>query len=232
MKTKHVALMFLLIPLLAACSVEPEQNVPTKEPNLNQTGTGSVAVQKKDYPTVVQDAKTAMDASLCDELSVDTEKQDCKKTVSTDMAISKGEEGLCNSLEGVDQQNCLFSVTITKGIQEKNTDACSKLTDTTYQMNCKDQIYANLAYTGNDPKMCEKIQTDILKTSCLETLKAQGYMELGDVEKCDTLSSENLKTDCLNNGYFNKAVQEKNKELCQKITYQPQVESCLKAVGQ
>jgi hypothetical protein len=224
---KIVITGFLLLPLLAACGVTPPQD-KTQQPS---AGSGSV-VQKVDYQDVVKEAQAKKDPTLCNQLSSTQEKADCTRQITVSIAIEKKDETLCATLPKQDQQNCAFSVLVNKGIEAKNVDPCAKLEDSTMQTNCKDQVWTNLAYSTNDVKQCAHIVSKQLQTACTETVTAQGFMNTGAVDKCSTITSENVKMDCYNNGYYTKAMKEKDKSLCAKITFVPQKEACLKALEQ
>lgn len=223
---KIVITSLLLLPLLTACGVTPSQDQTT-----SPTGSGNV-VQQADYKDVVRDAQTKKDPTLCNQLTDNQEKQDCTRQVTISSAIASGDETLCAGLSEEERQNCTFSVLVNKGIQDKNEDLCAQLENDTMKTNCKDQVLTNMAYSANDVQKCRDITSKELQTTCTETITAQGFMSTGDVDKCASIQSENVKTDCYNNGYYTKAMKEKEKSLCEKITFAPQKEACIKALGQ
>lgn len=118
---------------------------------------------------------------------------------------------------------------VSESVKAGNVETCKNLTDPVQQKQCNDQVLTTMAISKSDKTICGQLNEND-QQNCEEVIDVKGYELAGEVDKCSTISNENLKKDCYNNAYFNKAVAEKNKALCEKITFEPQKATCLKAV--
>ena len=149
------------------------------------------------------------------------------------------------------QLNELDKTTYTKALSTNNAELCSAIEDKALKENCeatiKEQKLKEEAVSSKDPSKCEKLTIENLKKACeievkagieaekaVEEIqkKAQAKNDLlnqviqeGNVSNCDKLE-KNFQNICKDSIYFNKAVSEKDANICKKITKQEKRLSC------
>lgn len=137
-------------------------------------------------------------------------------------------------------------------ISTLDAELCEELSDPELAKTCDFEIQDlgvfELAKTDLDVGKCEAIGDKRIRALCMKEVQglveAQNLSDIeqekreeslnqadearssNDVSKCDSIAEEATKSDCINNFYHNKALQENNPVLCDKLTSEEEAEIC------
>lgn len=105
-----------------------------------------------------------------------------------------------------------------KAVEKMDSDMCDEIKLERYKENCE-------ALIASENDRLEEQEEEIAQTESYNEIGLEAA-ETGDVEKCDKIDEENTKYSCRYNVLANKAVTEKNKELCGQIGEETLIEQC------
>lgn len=122
--------------------------------------------------SVTERARTKDDVAICDELSEENFRDNCKQMIVLAQAQKTGDESRCNILSGSSKQGCVTSIVINKAVQSWDVKLCDKI----------ESISWETAIIGRD-----------YKNQCV--LKVIQTSEKSDIKSCELLDG-NFQNEC------------------------------------
>lgn len=122
--------------------------------------------------------------------------EECFVAVSTDIAKSEGDAGVCRSLSGSERENCVTVV----AVREADDKACRQLSGDEVRR-CRDRVFYERAMAERDVAFCEMINGDEVKAPCLQRFNTPSdallrALEDFQPEYCETLTNAEEKKTC------------------------------------
>jgi len=125
-------------------------------------------------------------------------------------------------------------------LKDKAWMLCDKIKDNKLRSTCNDLWTKSYAIVSWNVKLCKKIKDKWIRKDCIVYAKQaiseqeieRKYDEIiknKDWEKCKDFE-EPLKSNCINESYYDKALKEKNKTICEKISDREFRINCIKKV--
>lgn len=147
-----------------------------------------------------------------------------------DALMEKNEKDRC--VNQINAKNSYDSFLVAQS--SNDTDACSKIADTTLKASCTSQIAMDQAMKNKDITLCAKIKDENTRSTCQKELGSildeQAYRqawEKSDISLCEKISNTWLKISCKNDIFMSNAIKNKDQSLCEKITQEEQKTQCL-----
>jgi hypothetical protein len=157
-------------------------------------------------------AKSFSDAAQCSHIGTLAARNDC-----LDFLVGKNITQACSEYSTTPEQDLCFEK-IAKSMNE--AAYCSDIDDKSIHDSCFDYI----ARTTNQSSFCFEINDELARNKCKYDFSQSTAADL-----CDDISGLN-EPYTRNNCYFNKALTEKNRQLCYSITEKGRLDICLRSL--
>lgn len=145
----------------------------------------------------------------------------CRTKKIKDAASSLGIASICNKLEGVDFDNCIWDLAKKKN----NPEDCQYIKDEESKLVCADNLYSILARTNNDIDYCKEIKDEIRNSQCIKYLSKK----LAETEGCDSDGVD--ASVCETHLRLQDIIATRNPASCDVFESETDKESCLDSVG-
>jgi len=139
----------------------------------------------------------------------------CRKKKVLLAAQATGAASVCEQLEGVDHDACVWTV----ASDRKDPESCAAIFDDARRNYCSDVLYLKAAISSMDGTTCQKIVGDKAKASCLATIAGpvtvsncaergkdaafcsdlaamNAAISASDLEACKAISTTELRAEC------------------------------------
>ncbi len=139
----------------------------------------------------------------------------CRKKKVLLAAQATGAASVCEQLEGVDHDGCVWTI----ARDREDPESCAAIIDVTRRTECADVLYLKAAIAAKDPSACEKIIGEKAKSNCATTLggsltvancaergKDAAYcadmaamnaaVSTSDLEACRAIGTSDLRAEC------------------------------------
>lgn len=134
-------------------------------------------------------------------------------------AISTNKKKYCQKLENTPISKCYYDLAITNHVEKY----CKKIKDKELKQRCQEQFDYKRYVQEGDYKNCKELE--YFKNQCLMNI----YKGYSDLNQCKKFQGMNRKL-CLDVIYKNKAFEQQDKSLCEKIINKGMKYDCVKIV--
>ena len=184
----------------------------------------------------------------------------CKKVADIDDVIKNDDVNACLNMWGATlQASCLKKFLLADQKLGKMDKTCSKITNANLKKMCMNNYYLMIAQNKKDSTVCAKITDPLMSEICSRNIKYEKIASVGSVaacdifkdaenkrqcvvqktidsfasnpklEKCDIFSWAQKQT-CIDFYYVQKAISDKDKSLCSKISMKAMQDYCQKTI--
>jgi hypothetical protein len=113
-----------------------------------------------------------------------------------------------------------------EAVAERDVDKCAVISDTRWQVECRDSIYFAMALRDQYIDLCDKIETAEKKRYCRDDLLLATAKADGDFSVCPEIVDKALRTQCLEEETRATVVDVKSIEDCERIKDQEERQLC------
>lgn len=121
--------------------------------------------------SIKEKAVAEHNVSLCDNLTTNEQKTECKNTFFLSQALETKDLKTCDNITGKLQKNCKQVLIEVLAVEAWDSSICEGMQDTEDQKICKDRVFVELAMKENDQKKCELVQDEIEKEMCISNIE-------------------------------------------------------------
>lgn len=207
--------------------------------NLEEQKRNQAKVDATSYNTAIRE----QNIQLCESITIEEKKVDCKDAITLVQAAKTNNPELCNQLtnSGV-AIKCQDTIAQHVATEQGSKSLCKKISDTTLQKNCESTIDESslrvMMESGTlSENGCKNLGTEY-QTSCFDALKknndANNYSKAlasWNMVYCSIITEQNLKNTCSDSLLIKQAISGNNQTLCEKIVDPEKKSYCLSHVS-
>lgn len=180
------------------------------------------------------------DASLCDMISQENMRTECRDNLLIKKATDRRDLSVCESITSISMRYaCANPLLLSEALEKQDASLCQKIEgDDRSQQDCISRItlnqIASASGTNISRSQCEVISDERARASCVDqvvtklsnTQYIQAQATLSS-ESCQSIEDRALRSTCLDEIILKKARSTQDIKLCDTIGYQPKKESCI-----
>ncbi len=123
----------------------------------------------------------------------------------------------------------LLIYTVNHSDTSKEIESCKDISNNTEKTLCEDRFLWSKAINDSDIKICKEISKENFQENCKRVVALESAAKENNESICNILEGD-YKITCIDNVYFNQAIGNLETAICEKITFNPLVDTCKKNV--